>query len=270
MRRFGLDPVEGRGIRDRLAYLAGADEVRARDLEWALTDPDVDGVWALRGGYGSMRLWNRVDLDAIRRRPRPFLGFSDNTSLHLAARLQRVISFHGPHAGAETFSRMASACVRTVAFTAGPAGVLPAAASGSPRAIRGGRAEGRLVGGNLSLLAAAAGTPFALSARGAILVLEEVEESVYRVDRMLEQLLASGATRGVRGLAIGRFTDVRASGPGRSLDAVLNEFAGRLGVPTLAGLPFGHVADSWTLPLGARARLDADAGTLEVLEAAVR
>lgn len=271
LRRLGLEPVEGRGIRARTAYLAGDDDTRSADLEWAFRAADIDGVWSLRGGYGSMRLWGRLPLDALRARPRPFLGFSDNTSLHLAARRLRVVSFHGPHAGADRFPAMAAACIRAVAFEPEPAGVLPPAGSGpSPEALVGGRAEGRLVGGNLSLLAAAAGTPFALEARGGILVLEDVDEAVYRIDRMLEQLVASGALAGVRALALGRFTNIEASGRGRPLRAVLDELARRLDVPTLLDLPFGHVPDSWTLPLGARARLDADAGTLEVLEPAVR
>lgn len=271
LRRLGLEPVEGRAVRERAGYLAGDDATRARDVSWALSDPAIDAVWSLRGGYGSMRLWSRLDLALLRSHPRPFIGFSDNTSLHLAAQAHRVVSFHGPHAGAERFTAMTSECLRRVLFRPEPPGALPAARSGpGPRALVGGRAEGRLAGGNLSLLAAAAGTPYALSCQGRILLLEEVDEPVYRVDRMLEQLAASGALAGVRGLAIGRFTRIRTDTPGRPLAAVLEELAGALGVPSVAGLPFGHVDDTWTLPLGARARLDADAGTLEVLEPAVR
>ncbi len=271
LRRLGLEAVEGRSIRERRGYLAGDDAARADDVAWALSDPGIDAVWSLRGGYGSMRLWSRLDPALLRANPRPFIGFSDNTSLHLAAQLQRVISFHGPHAGAERFTSMTTDCLRRVLFRPEPPGPLPAARSGpEPRTLAGGTAEGRLAGGNLSLLAAAAGTPYALSCQGRILLLEEVDEAVYRVDRMLEQLAASGALAGVRGLAIGRLTRIRTDTPGRSLAAVLEEFARALGVPAVAGLPFGHVDDNWTLPLGARARLDADARTLEVLEPAVR
>jgi muramoyltetrapeptide carboxypeptidase len=270
MRRLGLEPVEGRGIRSRTAYLAGSDETRAADLEWALGAPDLDGVWALRGGYGSMRLWGRVPLDGLRSRPRAFVGFSDNTSLHLALQRQRVVSFHGPHAGAERLPAMAAACLVSVAFEAEAAGVLPAARDRAPVPLVAGSAEGRLAGGNLSLLAASVGTPFAPELRGRILVLEDVEEAVYRIDRMLEQLLASGTLAGVRALALGRFTKVGENRRPRTLEIVLAEFARRLGVPALRDVPFGHIADTWTIPLGARARLDADAGTLEILEPAVR
>ncbi|HUG02498.1 MAG TPA: LD-carboxypeptidase [Longimicrobiales bacterium] len=271
VRRLGLEAVEGAAIRERAGYLAGGDLSRARDLAWALSAPDIDAVWTLRGGYGSMRLWSRLDLARLRSHPRPFIGFSDNTSLHLAAQVHRVVSFHGPHAGAERLTRMTTECLRRVLWRAQPAGVLPAARTGpSPAPLVGGRADGRLAGGNLSLLAAAAGTPYALNCQGRLLVLEEVDERVYRVDRMLEQLAASGALAGVRGLAVGRFTEIRTETRGRSLAVVLEEFARSLGVPAVTGLPIGHVVDNWTLPLGARARLDADAGTLEILEPAVR
>ncbi|HSM35457.1 MAG TPA: LD-carboxypeptidase [Longimicrobiales bacterium] len=269
LQRLGLEPVEGRGVRERAAYLAGSDRTRAADIAWAFRDPGIDAVWALRGGYGSMRLWRQLPLEILRTRPRVFLGYSDNTSLHLAFQRQGVVSFHGPHAGAERLPSRAAACLVAVLFEAAPAGVLPGA-DARPVPLVGGRAEGRLAGGNLSLLAAAAGTPFAPEARGRILILEDVDEAVYRIDRMLEQLLASGVMEGVRGLALGRFTKVADNRRPRKLDDVLAEFAGRLGVPTLSNLPFGHLADSWTLPLGARARLDADAGTLEILEPAVR
>jgi muramoyltetrapeptide carboxypeptidase len=269
LERLGLEPVEGRGVRERAAYLAGSDGTRAADIRWAFRDPGIDAVWALRGGYGSMRLWRELPLETLRTRPRAFLGFSDNTSLHLAFQRQRVMSFHGPHAGAERLPSRAAACLVAVLFEATPAGVLPGG-DARPVPLVGGRAEGRLAGGNLSLLAAAAGTPFAPDVRGRILILEDVDEAVYRIDRMLEQLLAAGVLEGVRGLALGRFTKVADNRRPRKLDDVLAEFAGRLGVPTLSNLPFGHLADSWTLPLGARAGLDADAGTLEILEPAVR
>lgn len=271
LRRWGLDGVEGSAIRRRAGYLAGSDEERGRDLEWALAAPELDAVWALRGGYGTMRLWSRADFAALRRRPRALIGFSDNTSLHLAAARQRVFSFHGPHAGAQRLSAMATACFRAVLFDAAPAGALPPARSGAePAGLVGGAAEGRLAGGNLSLLAAAVGTPWAAAFRGAIVALEEVDEPVYRIDRMLEQLIVSGSLKGARGLALGRFTNATGGGRGRTLATLLEEFARRLEVPALGGLPFGHVDDTWTLPLGARARLDADRGRLEILEAAVR
>ena len=152
-----------------------------------------------------------------------------------------------------------------------PPGIIPfpADAEGAG-AITGGVAEGRLVGGNLSLVAATLGTPYAIDARGAILFLEEVGEVPYRVDRLVSQLRLAGVLDGVAGIALGGFTEtgeVEDGHPG-VLD-VLRDLLGGLGIPVAHGFPFGHVDNNWTLPLGARARLDADAGTLEVLEAGV-
>jgi muramoyltetrapeptide carboxypeptidase len=152
--------------------------------------------------------------------------------------------------------------------------VLPFPDDGPERAetVAGGVAEGPLVGGNLALIAATLGTPYAVRAEGALLFLEEVGEAVYRIDRLLTQLHLAGVFRGVAGVVVGAFSE----GPDTddpalpTVSAVIRERLGALGVPVAAGFPFGHVPDSWTLPVGVRARLDADAGTLEVLEPAVR
>lgn len=262
-RFFDLEPVPGRSARLRTGYLAGSDEERRRDLQEMLDDPAIDAVWALRGGYGTMRLL--PDLSAPLS-PKPYIGFSDNTALHLWLLGFGCVSFHGPHAGGE-FTPLAIDCFRRVLFDPEPAGSLPLAAI--PQTWRGGQAEGRLLGGNLSLLAALCGTPWQPDARGCILFIEEVGEPPYRVDRMLRQLELAGVTRGVTGLLIGQFTECETAEDDELERAALREFAERLAVPTLAGLPFGHVAENWTLPVGVRAGLDADAGTLSLLEPAV-
>ncbi len=152
--------------------------------------------------------------------------------------------------------------------------MLPFPAGGPRRAetLAPGVAEGPLVGGNLALLAALSGTPWALRAEGAVLFLEDVGEPSYRVDRMLSQLLLSGALEGVAGVAVGAFSESPDEGKPEYPTAaeVVAERLAPLGVPIAFGFPFGHVDESWTLPLGVRARLDAGAGTLELTEAAVR
>lgn len=267
-RGFDLEPVLAPSARERLAYLAGPDEARLTDLQAALEDPSVDAVWAIRGGYGTMRLLRHLDLEPLVRRPKAFLGFSDNTALHLALARAGLVSFHGPHAGG-AFPPLAEACFRAVLFEPAPAGPLPTGTEEVPRTLVGGVAEGELIGGNLALLAALCGTPWALRARGRILVLEDIGEAVYRVDRMLVQLALSGALEGVAGIAFGRFSETPQADPARGLEAVLAEWAQSLGVPAVMGLPFGHVDENWTLPFGVRARLDADAATLRLLEPAV-
>jgi muramoyltetrapeptide carboxypeptidase len=257
-RAFGWEPAVGRHALDRADYFAGRDADRLADLNAALADPAVDAVWCLRGGYGAMRLLDGVDYAALARRPRALVGFSDVTALHLAcaARVPGLVTFHGPTArGALTgFSRGSFARALVAGERADPCGAAPAA-----RALRPGRAAGRLAGGNLALLAALAGTPYAPRFGGAVVVLEDVHEPVSRVDRMLRQLLMAGALAGCRALVFGHCT--RCPEPcdddgRRTLDAVVAEAAAALGVPAAAGVPVGHVDDQWTLPLGAAAEVE--------------
>ncbi|MGK7311169.1 MAG: S66 peptidase family protein [Candidatus Longimicrobiales bacterium M2_2A_002] len=271
---LGLEPVPGAGVRARDGYLAGSDRERADDLAAAIGD-DTAAIWALRGGYGALRTLEHVDLTPLRERPKPFIGFSDNTAIHLALLREGVVSFHGPHAGSEHFPAATAAAFRTVVMTPEPAGALEVPADVRPASVVGGTAEGPLIGGNLSLLAATCGTRYQPDTRGAILFIEEVAEPPYRVDRMLMQLRLAGLLDDVAAVALGEFGPAGSdagepgSGSGTPSAALFRELLGSLGVPVALGLPFGHGRENWTLPLGVPARLDADAGTLELLEAAV-
>ena len=273
VREWGWEPVAGRFCRGRCGFLSGTDEQRLADLQAALRSPDNDAVWCLRGGYGAMRILDRIDWAPLAERPRPLIGFSDNTALHLALFRRGLVSFHGPHPATPELPEFSRRGLLRVLARPEPAGVLPFPAGGAQRAdtLVAGVAEGPLVGGNLALLAALAGTPWALRAEGAVLFLEDVGEPSYRVDRMLSQLLLSGALDGVAGVAVGAFSESpdqgRADHP--SAAEVVAERLGPLGVPIAFGFPFGHVDESWTLPLGVRARLDADAGTLALVEPSV-
>ncbi|MGH7443520.1 MAG: S66 peptidase family protein, partial [Longimicrobiales bacterium] len=216
---------------------------------------------------GAMR--TLAAMDGLPPTSRPYIGFSDNTAVHLALLRARVVSFHGPHAGGE-LSPFAESVLRRVLFTPEPAGTLSLPADAPvPMALVSGSAEGELVGGNLSLLASLIGTPWPLDARGRILFIEEVGESFYRLDRMLMQLRLAGSLDGVAGVVLGQFTQCASDDCERSLDALLRDLLAPLGVPVGYGYPFGHVADNWTLPVGVRAHFDADAGTLTLLEPAV-
>ena len=266
-RALELEPVVFPSASRRARYLAGTDAERLTDLQAAFDDPDVGAVWALRGGYGTLRILERLSLERQRRDPIPFIGFSDNTSLHARHAELGVVSFHGPHP-AGTLAPEAGEWFRRVLFRAQAAGGLPRTGDGpEPNCLAPGAAEGPLVGGNLAILAAMCGAPHAPGARGAILFLEDVGEPAYKVDRMLLQLERSGALDGVLGLAFGRFTD---GDDAEDIACVLRELAEKLGVPAVADLPFGHVADNMVLPVGVRARLDAAAVELTLLEPAVR
>ena len=247
----------------RSGSFAGDDAQRAADLNHALADDSIDAVWCLRGGYGTMRVLDALDYEAIARRPKPIVGYSDITALHcaLAARAE-IVSYHGPTARSplSSFSRDSFACA--LVYGGDSCGT-----ASDARVLRGGAAQGVLAGGNLALLSALAGTPFAPRLANTILVLEDIDEAVYRVDRMLRQLLLAGLLDEVRAIAFGACTNCpeTADDGARRLDEVIFEVAEALDVPALAGIPVGHIENQWTLPLGAAASLDADRRTLSVL-----
>ena len=257
VRSFGWEAVPGEHVLARTGYFAGADAQRLRDLQQAIDADDIDAIWFARGGYGAMRLLEHIDYDALRRRPKSIIGYSDITALHSAiGERAGLVTYHGPTARARlsTFSR--DSLARAIVSGADPCGVAPHA-----RVLRPGRAHGALRGGNLALLAALAGTPFAPALDGALLVLEDVNEAVYRIDRMLVQLRLAGMLRGVRAIVAGHFTNCspESDDGARALDDVLGETAELLGVPCVAGVPVGHIEDQWTIPLGRQATLVADA-----------
>lgn len=279
-RALDYEPVVGSNAGNKYGYLAGTDDQRLTDLNAALNDAAIDGVWCLRGGYGATRIIDRVDFEALARRPKPLIGYSDITALlNAAVRLANVVSFHGPVARASmpAFSRWHFERVLACPEPAGRLGRIADRADvlvpqeNRIVTLRSGIAEGPLAGGNLSLLQCLIGTPWAPDLKGAILFVEDVGEDLYRVDRMLAHLRAVGALAGLAGVLVGRFTELkRQTGDGAlGFDEVLSSYLLPLGVPVAYGFPVGHIQDQWTLPLGVRARLDAGTGEVEILEAAV-
>ena len=261
-RALGWEPLIAEHALARDGYFAGDDAARLHDLQRSFADSSIDGIWCVRGGYGTMRLLPQIDFGALERAPKSLLGFSDITALHAAiSRRCSLVSFHAPTARQllSDFSR--DSIARAVIAQSDSCGVACDA-----RVIRGGRARGTLAGGNLALLAALCGTPFAPDLRGAIVVLEDINEAVYRVDRMFRQLLLAGALDGCAAIAFGHCTACteESDDGARSLDDVLAETADAVGVPCLAGIPVGHIPEQWTLPLGATAELDVDARRLDV------
>ena len=277
---LGYEPLLAPSAGRRYGYLAGTDDERLADLNAALRDPTIDAVWCIRGGFGSTRILHRVDFDALADRPRPLIGFSDITALLLGAvAVAGIVSFHGPVARASMplFSRLHFERVLAHVEPAGRLGRLPEPAGVLvPRtdrivALTGGVAEGHLLGGNLTLLQCLIGTRYFPDLDGAILFLEDVDEDLYRVDRVLAQLRMIGALDRLAGVAVGRFTELKRQMNDGALgfDEVLQTYLGPLGIPVAYGFPIGHIDDQWTIPLGVRARLDADAGEIDILEPAV-
>lgn len=249
---------------DELPYLAGGDAARCAALQQALEDERVDAVFCARGGYGAMRLLQRLDPRALSARRVPLVGFSDVTALHAWASRAGIPSVHGPVV--TQLPRLPEVEVLHL-FELLEGKRLPELRGLTP--LRPGRARGPLRGGNLTLLSHLLGTPYFPDLTGAILLLEDVGEAPYRLDRMLTQLRLAGALSGVAGILLGEFTDCdeRAGGSSPLLSAarVLEERLGELEVPVLAGAPVGHGRHNEALPLEYVAELDAEHGTLRVL-----
>lgn len=278
---WGYRPVVMPHARDVHGHLAGTDDARLEDLNAAIAEPDVRAVWAARGGYGLTRILEGVAWDALAADPKPLVGFSDTTALHLAAwKRLGLVTFHAQFAGrAHLLARYPDAAAHLRALLAGEVrpGPLPALDDEPPpRMLAGGRAEGRLLGGNLSLLTATIGTPWQLDTSGAVLLVEEVGEEPYAIDRSLTQLTSAGMLDDLAGVIVGRLrgcdpcTRVPAGGGPPvttatvTADEVVAERLGGLGVPVLVDLPVGHVDRHLALPHGAEVLLDADGGVLQL------
>ncbi len=264
LRGWGYRPEVGVHAAARRGDLAGDDAGRAADLAWALTDPSIDAVWALRGGWGTPRLLPLLDWDALTARPRWVLGFSDITALHAQLLARGVPALHAPLAA--ELDRPARYVVRDLRRTLHEPLHERSFRVRARAPLVPGRASGPVAGGCLTLLATLAGTPWQPRLAGTLLFLEEVAETPYRIDRMLWQLRASGMLDGIAGLVLGQFANCRPpkGRPSRPLTAVLREHAAALGVPAIAGLPVGHGPRTRVLPLGVPAELDAGAGTLRI------
>jgi muramoyltetrapeptide carboxypeptidase len=265
---WGLRVRMGKHALGRHTYLSGTDEERLADVNDALRSPEVRGVLCLRGGYGAQRIVDGLDLSAARADPKLVLGFSDVTALHLAlwagAGLPTV---HGPTA--TQFDRGAASLTATAArhaLMSGEPVTVSALDEESTRGLRlPGRATGVLLGGNLTLLATSVGSRLRPDLSGAILLLEDVHEEPYEIDRYLVQLQRAGWLDGVAGVAVGQFTDCGTRDVYQpSVVEILAERLGPLGVPVLGGLPVGHGDQQVAVGLGVPAVLDATAGTLVV------
>lgn len=280
VRAMGLVPRAAPHMLEREGYLAGSDETRARDLMAMFADDEVRAVMAVRGGWGAARLLPYLDFAAIARKPKLFAGFSDNTALHLAlAARTGVHSIHGPNASA-SWPPVVWDSFRQIAFEGAmptwsvPVSQGPNLSGRGPdlRVFHGGKARGRLLGGNLTVLAALAGTPYLPDFTGAILFLEDTNEAEYRIDRMLTQLALSGILGKVAGVVFGQCTHCENTDGGYSnftIYEVLDRQFSKLGVPAFQGALIGHIAAQVSVPVGVMAEIDADAGTIRMLEPAV-
>ena len=279
---FNLRPKQGKNVGIREGYLGGSITQRLADLHDMFRDPEVKAIFAVRGGYGSGQLLDRIDYDLIRRNPKIFLGYSDITAMHLAIQKRTgLVTFHGPVA-LSGFSDYTQTFFRKALFSTDPIGSVtnpPETNKLRPRhtlrTIRPGKAQGRLIGGNLTLVATTMGTPFEIDTRNRILFLEDVGEEPYSIDRMLTQLRLAGKFDQAAGIVFGECSDCKPRQFQQSFEStfslgeVLDEILEQTKVPVLSGLTIGHTEDQLTLPEGIMATLDADRQELIIEEAAV-
>lgn len=264
VRSWGLEVMEGAHARSATGHLAGRDAQRAADVNGAIADPQVRAVWVTRGGYGLTRILDRIAWDALADDPKIVIGFSDVTALLVTAwRRSGLVTVHGHFAGRLAVQPLPVRARLRALLTGdddGPGTLAGARLAGTPPT----RVRAPLVGGNLTVLAALAGTPDALDARGCVLLLEEVGEAPYRVDRLLTQLRNSGALDGVAGIALGApvHCDPPTTRPSATFDEVVSDHLADLGVPVVAGLPIGHMADHRAALHGGDVTLDGQAGTV--------
>jgi muramoyltetrapeptide carboxypeptidase len=279
MAALGLATKPGRHVLDRYGYLAGTDADRAADVNEMFADSSVDAILCVRGGWGCNRILPLLDYRLIRKNPKILMGYSDITSLLVAIYAATgLTTFHGP-VGTSTWNAFSLDFVKKILFNAETPVMTNPVVIGDNLAqtkdrlqtITPGKATGRLVGGNLSVLTAMIGSDYLPDWKGHILFLEDDGENVYRIDRMLTQLKLAGVLAKVTGFVFGKCTNC---GPGEgygslTLDEVLNDHVRPLGIPAWSGAMIGHIENKFTLPIGGRAEIDAAAGSITMLEPAV-
>jgi muramoyltetrapeptide carboxypeptidase len=271
---IGVRWLEKRGMRVTLApniatrhrdYLAGDDDVRAEELNRFLRDAQFDGYLFARGGYGSMRILDRIDYAAIAANPRPIIGFSDVTALHQAIAIHaKVAAFHGPMVNLDFHDGLSPAIEQW--FWELLAGETPTWRFEREDVLQEGEAEGILFGGCLSLTTALTATPYDFWIDDGIWFWEEVDEKAYSIDRMLTHLRLSGRIPKLRGVIIGK---LKGCGSESEMLDLLRDFFGSLGIPVVRHFPFGHYGDNLLMPIGASVRLSTGDGTLTIMEPAV-
>ena len=283
LKYFGFKVKVGKNVAKRTGYFGSPVEGRVDDLHAAFRDTEVDAVFAMRGGYGAQHLLDKIDYDLIQKNPKVFLGYSDITALHLAFNKHAgLVTFHGPNMLSE-FTSYTQSNFKRAMFDAKPLGELSNPTetnlirpSHPTRTIVSGKAIAPIIGGNLTLISTLMGTPYEVDCRGKILLIEDVGEEPYRMDRMLMQLHLAGKFKDAVGIIVGECVDCKPSdykpsiGSNFSLGEVLDAILGKLTIPVFYGLTFGHTDDQLTLPMGVVSEMDADRCSFAIKESAFR
>ena len=281
MEAMGLKVKLGAHVKNRFGHLAGTDEERAEELNDMFRDPAINAIIALRGGSGGARILDKLDYKAIAENPKIFIGYSDITALHLAIfEKTRLVTFHGPLAtstwnafAVDHFKRLLFEKEALVLKNPIDKGGLLAQVNNRIRTIESGKATGRLLGGNLSVLTGIMGSEyFPQDWTNRILYLEDVGEAIYAVDRMMSQMKLGGVFEQISGFVFGKCSDCN---PGQgygnlTLEEVIDHYIKPLGIPAFSGSMIGHINDNFTIPNGIKAEIDADSGTIRLLNPAVQ
>lgn len=265
---FGLHVQFGEYVRKRFGYLAGSDFQRASDLNRFFKDPAIKGIIAVRGGWGCARILEHLDFEAIRNNPKIYCGFSDNTTLHMAFHHYcGLVMFHGPN-GTSEWTDLTKESFTTVLMD-GETPVYPP--NDNFQTICAGTVKGRLIGGNLSILETALGTPYQPDVKNAILFVEDIGEPAYKIDRMISHLKHAGILEQIGGFVFGQCTDCEESSSENdfSIQQVLDHHIKPLDIPAVTGVNVGHDPGNVTLPIGIQAELNASSGTIRLLESGV-
>jgi muramoyltetrapeptide carboxypeptidase len=279
LRKLGFRVTLGNCVRRLriLGYLSGTDQERAEEMNEAFRDDEIDAVFCVTGGYGTPRMLPYLDYDLIKSKPKIFLGYSDITALHVAlSRKSDIVTFHGPmimsELGSELTQYTEKWLLRAVTSTE-PLGEIANPIDGPIiRTINDGKASGKLVGGNISLIAATLGTPYEIDTKDKLLFIEDVDDPPYLIDRNLTHLLLANKLQDAAGIIVGEIVRSKPKENGASLTVwdVLKDRIGSSGKPAIYGLCCGHGKDHVTLPVGVEARLDATEGRLWVVESATQ
>jgi len=276
LQQKGFHPLLGDHVYDSRGYLAGKDRDRARDLLAMFANPDVKAIFSSRGGYGTGRLLELLDYDLIARNPKIFLGYSDLTAIQLAIwKHTGLVTFSGPMVAVEMGLGIDPFTETFLWKTLGPEvadDLFPGLEGKELHTLYPGKVRGTLLGGCLSVLVSLLGTPHLPDFTGTILILEDVGEEPYRIDRYLTQLRSAGILDRVAGVVLGEFLDCAAKEgqPTLSLEEIFADFFGPLRVPVVSGFPYGHGPQKFTVPMGVEVELDATDGSLHLLEPPVQ
>ncbi len=278
LENLGFKLKLGKSVKESQGYLAGTDSQRLEDLHNMFSDPEVDGIWCIRGGYGSGRLLPKIDFDLIKKNPKVIIGYSDITALLIAINQETgLVCFHGPVAASDyedyTVHQVQSVLMnptKNFIIENSPINENNERSVFQPYVIRPGRATGQLTGGNLSLVMSMIGTPWEMTIKNKIIFLEDIGEAPYRVDRMLTQLLQCYDLNKAAAIVLGIFLGCeRDDEDSWTLRETITDRLSHLSIPILYGFSIGHIDNMTTIPLGVEATLDTQTRTLTLLEQAV-